>query len=43
MSILKEEHGLNNSSLETVNDQIRKRRKRISDVAGDGEKHSMIR
>ena len=25
-----------------VNDQVRKRQKRISNVAGDGEKHSMI-
>ena len=25
-----------------VNDQVRKRQKRISNVTGDGEKHSMI-
>ena len=59
MLILKEEHGLNNSSLENdeaelelsvesrsfvnrVNDQVRKRQKRISNVTEDGEKHSVI-
>ena len=30
------------SFVNRVNDQVRKRQKRISNVAGDGEKHSMI-
>ena len=53
ISILKEEHGLNNSSLETmsvesrsfvnrVNDLVRIRQKRISNVTENGEKHSLI-
>ena len=31
------------SFVNRVNDQVRQRQKRISDVTGDGEKHSMIR
>ena len=30
------------SFVNRVNDQVRKRQKRISNVAGDGEEHSMI-
>ena len=30
------------SFVNRVNDQVRKRQKRISNVTGDGEKHSMI-
>ena len=30
------------SFVNRVNDQVRKRQKRISNVSGDGEKHSMI-
>ena len=57
-SILKKEHGLNNSSsdeaelelsvvesksfVNRVNDQVRKRQERISNVTEDGEEHSMI-
>ena len=58
MSILKEEHGLNNfigndeaelelsvesrSFVNRVNDQVRKRQTRISNVTADGVKHSII-
>ena len=50
MSILKKRHILKNfimgsdatEFVNRVNDQVRKRQKRISNVAGEGEEHSIM-